>query len=792
MTAIVTSGSYFAERLGIRTPVAAMADNTTSVTAPPPNANDSVQLSAASANSYLLLRDTINEWASEVALVQVSDSDLSQITNYLSSIKEEYAKLSGLDASSSEYADTKAAIGVIEAEMSEFIGNRANLTSDLQVLYSKDGSFKERYFESLNLGDQYQGMQGSELAVLEVDMGVVLTHNHESTGCPICDSLKNGNGSQFSEMIAIDGAANQGLANDGLSVPLLDPNAAPASVTNNVTGAVNTASSGVSTIEPLRGGPIWDISPGETLSYSYYNGSVGYDSTAYSSLTYNAPLGASAISAANQALLDQAFEAWDTVLSFELEKVNESGSTVGELRSAYTTRAYASATSAAYAYFPNNSVVGGDIWYINDQLSNADFTPGTYGYLTALHEIGHALGLSHPFDGSSATGTTLASGDIQRNTVMTYTQTDRNYYFYDAGNGVGKKAFYASTPGIYDVAAIEYMYGVSTTSNTGNTTYTWNDSPVVIQTIVDSDGTDTIDASSQTRASTINLNPGTYSSIGIYTVADQLAHWDSVYNGVGALLNTSNLYTGVDNVGIAGSANIENAIGGAGADVITGNTLNNAIKGNQGNDTIDGGAGVNTAVFNGLYANYTITNNGGTITIVDNQGNDGTDTLTNIQFLEFSDFTYDVSSGATSTTPAGGAMAANNNGNAPNAGAGGSGGGSQYPGGLKVGTMHHLSGANISTQQGATMMIGIIDKAIEKVSSQRAVLGAMMNTLERQADALQTTLTNTEAAKSKIVDTDYATETTILARKTILAQAGQEMLQLSKQIDSQTVMSLLR
>jgi flagellin len=106
--------------------------------------------------------------------------------------------------------------------------------------------------------------------------------------------------------------------------------------------------------------------------------------------------------------------------------------------------------------------------------------------------------------------------------------------------------------------------------------------------------------------------------------------------------------------------------------------------------------------------------------------------------------------------------------------------------------MHHLVGANITTQQGASMMIGIIDKAIEKVSSQRAALGAMMNTLERQADALQTTLTNTEAAKSKIVDTDYATETTIMAKRTILAQAGQQMLQLSKQIDSQTVMSLLQ
>ena len=99
------------------------------------------------------------------------------------------------------------------------------------------------------------------------------------------------------------------------------------------------------------------------------------------------------------------------------------------------------------------------------------------------------------------------------------------------------------------------------------------------------------------------------------------------------------MYTGADNVGIAYSATIENAIGGSAADTITGNTANNALKGGLGNDTMDGGAGSDTAVFSGAKADYTITGLGTTsITVVDNNtadGNDGTDTLSNFEFLEF-------------------------------------------------------------------------------------------------------------------------------------------------------------
>ena len=93
---------------------------------------------------------------------------------------------------------------------------------------------------------------------------------------------------------------------------------------------------------------------------------------------------------------------------------------------------------------------------------------------------------------------------------------------------------------------------------------------------------------------------------------------------------------------------IENIVGGAFDDTIIGSDAANKLEGGAGNDTLmggvgndtmDGGTGTDTAVFSGKYADYTITYNAETHrhTIVDNKGSDGTDTVINVENLQFSD-----------------------------------------------------------------------------------------------------------------------------------------------------------
>ena len=66
-------------------------------------------------------------------------------------------------------------------------------------------------------------------------------------------------------------------------------------------------------------------------------------------------------------------------------------------------------------------------------------------------------------------------------------------------------------------------------------------------------------------------------------------------------------YHGADNLAIARSATIENAVGGSANDTITGNSSNNEITGGSGDDTLNGGAGEDTAIYSGEFASYTIT-----------------------------------------------------------------------------------------------------------------------------------------------------------------------------------------
>ena len=103
-----------------------------------------------------------------------------------------------------------------------------------------------------------------------------------------------------------------------------------------------------------------------------------------------------------------------------------------------------------------------------------------------------------------------------------------------------------------------------------------------------------------------------------------------------------------------------------------------------------------------------------------------------------------------------------------------------------------LSAATAATAitQGASAIVAI-DSAITSVNSQRATFGAAVNRLTYAVDNLANVKVNSEAARSRVLDTDYAKETSELARAQIIQQAGTAMLAQANQLP-QTVLSLLQ
>jgi Ca2+-binding RTX toxin-like protein len=123
---------------------------------------------------------------------------------------------------------------------------------------------------------------------------------------------------------------------------------------------------------------------------------------------------------------------------------------------------------------------------------------------------------------------------------------------------------------LYDVLALQYLYGANTTYNTGNTVISYDPDQVYNEVIWDAGGVDTLAITgNSTRAVTININEGAFSSVGIEN------------NGAAS----------VDNIAVAFNAQIENISAGAGNDTLTGNNLGNTILGGGGLDTIFGGSG---------------------------------------------------------------------------------------------------------------------------------------------------------------------------------------------------------
>ena len=101
-----------------------------------------------------------------------------------------------------------------------------------------------------------------------------------------------------------------------------------------------------------------------------------------------------------------------------------------------------------------------------------------------------------------------------------------------------------------------------------------------------------------------------------------------------------------------------------------------------------------------------------------------------------------------------------------------------------------VSGLTVSSFESAGSAMQRIQNAIDKVSTQRATLGAVQNRLEHTIANLDTTSENTSASESRIRDTDMAKEMVTYSKNNILAQAGQSMLAQANQ-STQGVLSIL-
>jgi hypothetical protein len=265
--------------------------------------------------------------------------------------------------------------------------------------------------------------------------------------------------------------------------------------------------------------------------------------------------------------------------------------------------------SSGYAYLPNG--VDPTALYTNNQDDyNSVFTPGDFGLSVLIHEIGHTLGFKHPGNYDST------GGDIDGPFLPAATDTiDYSQMSYNVGAGFDLNGNYGITPMLYDIQAIQYLYGANMSYHTGADTYAFG-KEAPLQCIWDAGGTDTFDFSACTGATIINLNAGSFSSTA----------------------------PGYNNISIAYNVSIERAIAGSGGSTIYANSAGNVITGGAGNDVIyegagddviAGGGGSDTVVFSNAITRYGLNGKPSQLVVV----GEGFDALTGISTLKFSDVT---------------------------------------------------------------------------------------------------------------------------------------------------------
>jgi serralysin len=308
-----------------------------------------------------------------------------------------------------------------------------------------------------------------------------------------------------------------------------------------------------------------------------------------------------------------AIQQWQDVANITLTRVQDSGSEYSNNAQftlwTYTNAAPSSAFANASGWGGWNSSTGSwqNYAYFNAQKEAAISPTDTNGgFELYIHEVGHALGLEHPANYNVAgTGYTAYARnaiffeDSEQYTAMSYFNGNATHAFLGSAS--------SATPLLYDIAAIQRLYGANMNTRTVDNVYGFNANAgqaFLISSanqqanfaVWDAGGRDVFDFSGYDETQWINLNEEAFSSVG-------------------GLRN---------NISIARNVTIEDAYGGLGADSILGSDVSNLLRGNAGADTLDGGAGADVlegGLGNDLYLGIT-----GADQVNESQGG-GADTL---------------------------------------------------------------------------------------------------------------------------------------------------------------------
>lgn len=305
----------------------------------------------------------------------------------------------------------------------------------------------------------------------------------------------------------------------------------------------------IGSAKALLSGAKWggDLGKGVTLTWSVVRPGISkYTYTKDDVQTFDS---------AEVAAIRTTLKKWSDVANIKFSQVTETSTKVGEFRFVKS-----ESVRTASAFMPSESPSAGDVW-ISPFISMTGDAKG-YGPETVMHEIGHALGLKHPFDNGGGGKSAMKYDSLIYSTLA---------YNAVASNLSNRPDFYPTSPMYNDLVAIQALYGRNKKHNAGNNTYLFEEGQKYWQAIDDAGGTDTIRYSGTVNVS-IDLREGKFSSLSAPI------QW-----------GTDQYITGT--VTIGPKSVIEKAIGGDGNDALTGNSAKNTLTGGLGNDDLRGQAG---------------------------------------------------------------------------------------------------------------------------------------------------------------------------------------------------------